>query len=126
MTNSLLLVAYATADPPPPTSDSANSVAISPRYTSTYRPPGPYTGNATITPLSTRVSKDTDTFEVIFTCDSCLHWSQEGSEGGAKTSSGMIDLAWAVSSKRPVLADDGHGLVSIAQHARQGTWVAEV
>ncbi|KAL2822642.1 hypothetical protein BJX63DRAFT_417668 [Aspergillus granulosus] len=121
MTDSLLLVMYADL-----MLESESSVAISPRYTSTYTLPEPYTGNATITPLSTYIDKPTNSFTTIFTCTSCLHWSQNGTEGGAKTSSGMLDLAWAVSPEKPVIAADGQGLVGLIQHERQGTWVAEV
>jgi hypothetical protein len=121
MTDSLLLVAYADPNSKP---ETENTVAISPRYTTTYTLPAAYTGNLTITPLSTHVDKSTNSFEMVFSCTSCLHWSQNGTEGGAKTSSGMLDLAWAISPEKPVL--DATGDLQLVRHEREGTWVAQV
>jgi hypothetical protein len=121
MTDSLLLVAYADPNSKP---ETENTVAISPRYTTTYTLPAAYTGNLTITPLSTHVDKSTNSFETVFSCTSCLHWSQNGTEGGAKTSSGMLDLAWAISPEKPVL--DATGDLQLVRHEREGTWVAQV
>ncbi|KAL3449937.1 hypothetical protein BJX65DRAFT_305401 [Aspergillus insuetus] len=121
MTDSLLLVTYADPNSKP---ETENAVAISPRYTSTYSLPVSYTGNLTITPLSAHVDESTNSFETIFTCASCLHWSQNGTEGRAKTSSGMLDLAWAISPEKPVI--DATGDLKIVQHEKEGTWVALV
>ncbi|KAJ0419373.1 hypothetical protein BJY00DRAFT_285954 [Aspergillus carlsbadensis] len=126
MTDSLLLVAYS-ADPnskPNSKPEPENAVAISPLYTSTYALPAPYTGNATITPLSAHVDRSTNSFETVFTCAWCLRWSQGGTEGRAKTSSGMLDLAWAISPEKPVI--EGNGDLQLVQHEKQGTWVAQV
>ncbi|KAL3456786.1 hypothetical protein BJX64DRAFT_293794 [Aspergillus heterothallicus] len=119
MTDSLLLVAYSD-----PTTEDA--VAIAPRYTSRYALPEAYTGNVTIAPVSSHVDKSNDSFTTVFTCAGCLHWLQDGVEGGAKTSSGMLDLAWAVSPEKPGVDQKSGELVSLVQHEQQGTWVAEV
>ncbi|KAL4877627.1 hypothetical protein BJY04DRAFT_221996 [Aspergillus karnatakaensis] len=117
MTDSLLLVAY--ADP----SKKEKDVQISPRYTTKYSLPQPYEGNATVNTIRSEV---TDAgFTTIFHCQDCLHWAQGESKGGAKTSSGTMDLAYAISPETPTNAACAHEAV-FAQHKAQGTWVAFV
>ncbi|KAI9370465.1 hypothetical protein BJX61DRAFT_548889 [Aspergillus egyptiacus] len=122
MTNSLLLLAYMT----PNDNNTKESVQISTRFTTEYALPGLYTGNATILPVSSRVDKEKDSFEIIFRCTDCLHWDQDGVTGIAPTSSGMLDLAYTISAETPVFHKGECGAVDIVKHTGQGTWVAAV
>ncbi|KAL4985214.1 hypothetical protein BDW68DRAFT_179916 [Aspergillus falconensis] len=112
MTDALLLVAYADGD----------TVKHTLRYTTEYSLPAAYTGNATVSSVHSEVSENA--FTTIVRCKDCLHWEQGGSSGGASTSTGLMDLAFALSSEKPggtaVCADE----VRFVRHSQQGTWVA--
>ncbi|KAL4784338.1 hypothetical protein BJX76DRAFT_357184 [Aspergillus varians] len=115
MTDSLLLVAY----PDPANNTVKHSLRFTPRYTL----PGLYGGNATVTPIQSNVTDDS--FTSIFRCQGCLHWSQNGTEGAAATSSGHLDLAFALASEGPrnsACPDEA----TFVQHSHQGTWLAFV
>ncbi|KAL4958749.1 uncharacterized protein BDV14DRAFT_207475 [Aspergillus stella-maris] len=116
MTDSLLVVAY--ADP------ESKTVKHTLRYTSQYEIPTVYKGNATLLPIHTEIQEDS--FTSVFHCKDCLHWEQNGDiVGAASTSSGMLDLAFAVSPEEPSQSDCADEAVFV-RHANQGTWVAFV
>ncbi|KAL4929382.1 uncharacterized protein BDV17DRAFT_290701 [Aspergillus undulatus] len=117
MTESLLLVAYAD------TNSASKTVKYTLRFTSEYNLPGVYSGNATILPISTDVTADS--FTSIFLCRNCLQWEQGESVGGASTSGGMLDLAFAVSPEGPTRSECADEAVFV-RHENQGTWVAFV
>lgn len=113
MTNALLVVAYA---------DQKQNVKRSLRFTSKYTLPGVYEGNATISPIASEVGKDS--FTTVFRCEECLRWAQNGTEGAAATSSGILDLAFAVEAEGP---DQGcPDEARFRKHSGQGTWVGFV
>ncbi|BCS23938.1 uncharacterized protein APUU_40382S [Aspergillus puulaauensis] len=113
MTNALLVVAYA---------DQKQNVKRSLRFTSKYTLPGVYEGNATISPIASEVEKDS--FTTVFRCEECLRWAQNGTEGSAATSSGNLDLAFAVEAEGP---DQGcPDEAKFRKHSGQGTWVGFV
>ncbi|KAL4797743.1 hypothetical protein BDV19DRAFT_387170 [Aspergillus venezuelensis] len=116
MTDSLLVVAYADSE--------SKVVKHNLRYTSKYELPAVYKGKTTLTPISSTVAEES--FTSIFHCKDCLHWEQDGAiVGAASTSSGMLDLAFAVSPEAPTNAACADDAVFV-RHANQGTWVAFV
>jgi cellobiose dehydrogenase (acceptor) len=117
MTNSLLLVAYTG------TKNKDKNVQISLRYTTEYSLLGVYEGNATIIPIRSEVTEES--FTTIFHCRECLHWAQGRSEGSAVTSSGTLDLAFAISPEGPGNSECP-GEAKLVQHKAQGTCLAFV
>ncbi|KAI1142024.1 carbohydrate-binding module family 1 protein [Hypoxylon sp. FL0543] len=85
MTNSLLLMAWPYED----------KVLTSFRFASGYTSPDVYTGDATLTQISSTIDKDH--FSLIFRCQNCFAWDQEGASGSASTSAGLLVLGWASS-----------------------------
>ncbi|KAH6842501.1 cellobiose dehydrogenase [Chaetomium sp. MPI-CAGE-AT-0009] len=83
MSQALLLVAYA----------SEGTVHTSFRYATGYTLPPLYTGDAKLTQISSSVS-DTS-FEVLFRCENCFAWNQDGAEGSVSTSKGNLVLGRA-------------------------------
>ncbi|OTB09082.1 carbohydrate-binding module family 1 protein [Hypoxylon sp. CI-4A] len=89
MTDALLLVAWPYED----------QVLTSFRFATGYTLPGVYTGNATVTQISSKV---TDTgFEVIYRCQNCFAWDQEGTSGHVETTSGTLVLGRASAGTVP-------------------------
>ncbi|KAF5856581.1 hypothetical protein ETB97_007138 [Aspergillus alliaceus] len=111
MTDALLFVAYPDGD----------AVRTSLRFTSEYSMPGVYTGNATVKQISS-ITNSTG-FSLIFHCQDCLHWSQNGTTGSASTSSGLLDLGYAQSVNSPNNPSCSTE-VKLARHDIQGTWTA--
>lgn len=109
MTNSLLVVAFADGE----------SVKHSLRYATEYALPDVYQGNATLSPIQNEVSKDS--FTSIFHCKDCLRWNQGEGSGKASTSSGNLNLAWAMNEDGP-----GGCAEDLMKHTAQGTWVGFV
>ncbi|KAI1089568.1 carbohydrate-binding module family 1 protein [Rostrohypoxylon terebratum] len=90
MTNSLLVMAW----------PYEGQVLTSFRFASGYVAPDVYTGNATLTQISSTIDKDH--FSLIFRCQDCLAWDQDRATGAtASTSSGALLLGWASSLKAP-------------------------
>ncbi|KAI1097721.1 carbohydrate-binding module family 1 protein [Jackrogersella minutella] len=89
MTAGLLLMAYPYGD----------QVLTSFRFASGYTAPDVYTGNASLTQISSTV--DEDHFALIFRCQDCLVWDQHGSSGSASTTGGSLLLGWASSLQAP-------------------------
>lgn len=83
MSQALLLVAYA----------SEGTVYTSFRYATGYTLPPLYTGDAKLTQISSSVS-DTG-FEVLFRCENCFAWNQDGAAGNVSTSAGNLVLGRA-------------------------------
>ncbi|KAK4208393.1 cellobiose dehydrogenase [Rhypophila decipiens] len=83
MTHSLLIMAWA----------HKGAVYTSLRYAPGYNAPVPYTGNATITQISSNVTANS--FEVIYRCQGCFSWNQAGSSQSVSTSSGLFVLGHA-------------------------------
>lgn len=89
MTQALLLVAW----------PYNGEVLTSFRFATGYNLPGVYTGNATLTQISSKVN-DTG-FEVIYRCQNCFSWDQEGTSGHVETSTGTLILGRASASTVP-------------------------
>ncbi|KAI2464125.1 carbohydrate-binding module family 1 protein [Annulohypoxylon bovei var. microspora] len=89
MTNSLLLMFWPYED----------QVLTSFRFATGYTAPDVYTGNATLTQVSSTI--DEDHFSLIFRCQDCFAWDQDGATGSTSTSSGALILGWASSLQAP-------------------------
>ncbi|KAF9892638.1 hypothetical protein FE257_001040 [Aspergillus nanangensis] len=111
MTNKLLFMAYPYED----------TVLTSFRFGSGYVMPDLYTGNATVTQISSTVS-DTS-FTLLFRCQDCLLWDQDGQTGSATTSAGRLVLGWAQAAESPTSPSCPDDL-SLVQHDGFGIWVA--
>jgi cellobiose dehydrogenase (acceptor) len=78
MTNSLLIVAWATDE----------TVYTSFRFATGYTMPDLYTGDAKLTQISSNITADA--FELIYRCENCFAWDQGGSAGSVSTSGGNL------------------------------------
>ncbi|KAK0708434.1 cellobiose dehydrogenase [Lasiosphaeris hirsuta] len=85
MTQALLLMAW----------PFNGTVYTSLRYATGYNMPTPYTGNATVTQISSTFKAGQ--FELIYRCQGCLSWNQGGSVGKVSTTSGSLILGHAAS-----------------------------
>ncbi|XXH03587.1 hypothetical protein Hte_009992 [Hypoxylon texense] len=92
MTQALLLIAWPYED----------QVLTSFRFATGYNMPGVYTGNATLTQISSKVNGSN--FEIIYRCQNCFAWDQEGSSGSVSTSSGLLILGRASATTVPTNA----------------------
>ncbi|KAI1775447.1 carbohydrate-binding module family 1 protein [Hypoxylon cercidicola] len=112
MTNSLLLMAW----------PYEGQVLTSFRFASGYTSPDVYTGDATLTQISSTV--DESHFTLIFRCQNCLVWDQDGASGSASTSAGALVLGWA-SALRALSNPSCPADVGIAFHSNgQSIWGA--
>ncbi|KAK3679705.1 hypothetical protein LTR78_000081 [Recurvomyces mirabilis] len=115
MTNSLLLVTWTNND----------DIITSFRYASGYVAPDVYTGNATLTPISTNVN-DTH-YELTYRCENCWSWNQDGAAGSQvpTTASGAAQLiGWAQATNPPT--NPGEVDSGLQQHASDGIFGALV
>ncbi|KAK4239955.1 cellobiose dehydrogenase [Achaetomium macrosporum] len=87
MTQALLLVAW----------QYNGTVYTSFRYATGYTLPGVYTGDAKLTQISTNVTATS--FELLYRCQNCFAWSQEGTTGSVSTSQGNLVLGRAASKQ---------------------------
>ncbi|KAL4892213.1 hypothetical protein BDV59DRAFT_193757 [Aspergillus ambiguus] len=111
MPNNLLFMAYPYED----------TVLTSLRFTSGYVMPSVYTGNATVTQITSTVNATH--YTLLFRCEGCLSWNQSNQTGSASTSSGRLVLGWAQATESPTnpsCPDD----ISLVQHDSDGIWVA--
>ncbi|KAK3316753.1 hypothetical protein B0H66DRAFT_305009 [Apodospora peruviana] len=83
MTQALLLMAWA----------YNGTVYTSLRYAPGYNVPVVYTGNATVTQISSTI--DASSFELIYRCQGCFSWTQAGSSQSVSTSSKLLILGRA-------------------------------
>ncbi|KAI5860128.1 hypothetical protein GGS23DRAFT_250254 [Durotheca rogersii] len=93
MTQALLLVAWPYQD----------QVLTSFRFTTGYSLPGVYNGNATLTQI--RSSVNATGFEVIYRCQNCFAWDQDGASGSVHTSSGLLIMGRASAKTVPANAE---------------------
>ncbi|KAH9900088.1 cellobiose dehydrogenase [Xylariomycetidae sp. FL2044] len=111
MTQALLLVAWPYED----------QVLTSFRFATGYNFPGEYTGDATLTQISSKV--DGSSFEIIYRCQGCFAWDQAGSSGSVKTSSGLLIMGQA-SATAPVTNPECPSDVRFGQHTTFGQFGA--
>ncbi|KAI0150382.1 fungal cellulose binding domain-containing protein [Xylariaceae sp. FL1272] len=102
MTNSLLLMAWPYED----------QIMTSFRWATGYDTPELYTGDAELTQISSTVNSTH--YTLIFRCQNCLSWSQDGATGSASTSQGFMVLGWSnafPSPSNPGCPDDTDDIV---------------
>lgn len=107
MNNNLLFLAYPYED----------TVLTSLRFGSGYSMPGVYTGNANVTQISSSINATH--FTLLFRCENCLTWDQNGQTGNATTSKGRLVLGWAQSTESPSNPSCPDN-ISLVQHDNQG------
>lgn len=115
MTSSLLLLTWLNGD----------EVMTSFRYATGYTAPDIYTGNATLTQISSTVN-DTH-YELTYRCESCWSWEQSGVTGAqvpATTSGAAQLMGWAQATNAPTTPTDSDS--AIKQHANDGIFGAVV
>lgn len=100
-------------------------------YAGGYVPPDPYTGNATLTQISSTI---TDThFELVYRCQWCWIWNQQGAEGSQVPTGEVQVLAWAQHNDVPGAGPswkfhtNGQGTFGIpvaeARNAKYSEWI---
>ncbi|KAH8690468.1 hypothetical protein BGW36DRAFT_432270 [Talaromyces proteolyticus] len=89
MINSLLLMTY----------PYNQTIFTSFRYTTTYAKPSVYSGNATLTQISSKLNLTH--YTLIYRCQNCLFWTDGSQTGNASTSAGTLGLRWAQSIAAP-------------------------
>lgn len=87
MTQALLLVAW----------QYSGTVYTSFRYATGYTMPGVYTGNAKLTQISTKITANS--FELIYRCQNCFAWNQDGNSANVSTSTGNLVLGRAAAKQ---------------------------
>lgn len=92
MTGSLLLMAW----------PYENEVLTSFLFATGYVVPDQYKGAATLTQISSTINETH--YRVIFRCQNCLAWDQNGATGQASTSNGFLVLGWAQAMPAPINA----------------------
>lgn len=90
-------------------------------WASGYDTPGSYTGNAKLTQIASSVNATN--YSVIFRCENCLSWDQDGETGGISTSSGFMLLGWAQAYKSPT-NPSCPSKIGIEQHDTQNIFPA--
>lgn len=111
MTGSPLILAY----------PDKKSVKTSLRFATKYTLPPVYTGNATVRHIASAVNSTA--FSLIFHCQDCLHWSQNGTTGSVSTSGSLLDFGYAQSIQRPINPSCPDKAV-VRKHESHGTWTA--
>lgn len=89
MNQALLLVAWAYQD----------QVVTSFRFATGYNLPDIYSGDAKLTQISSLVNGST--FELIYRCENCYSWNQNGQAGSVATTSGFFILGYAQAQTAP-------------------------
>ncbi|KAI1389821.1 uncharacterized protein F4822DRAFT_442940 [Hypoxylon trugodes] len=111
MTQALLLIAWPYKD----------QVLTSFRFATGYNLPGVYTGNATLTQISSKVTETG--FEVIYRCQNCFAWNQDGTSGSVQTSGGTLVMGRA-SAKTVPSHPECPADISFVQHQSFGQFGA--
>lgn len=113
MTQALLLMAW----------PHEEEVLTSFRYATGYSMPATYTGEAKLTQISS--STNGSTYEVLFRCENCFSWNQDGSTGSVSTSEGFLVLGWATANAAPSNPACPTG-IKFGQHTSFGQFGAEL
>ncbi|KAL2755480.1 carbohydrate-binding module family 1 protein [Sodiomyces alcalophilus JCM 7366] len=85
-------------------------------YAPSYDFPEIYTGDATVTQISSKVNATH--YEIEFRCQDCWSWDHGGEIGSISTSAGFLILGWAHSFSSPENAQCPANIV-VEQHDRQ-------
>ncbi|RYO77912.1 hypothetical protein DL766_001885 [Monosporascus sp. MC13-8B] len=93
MTQALLLVAWPYED----------QVLTSFRYATGYSSPVPYTGDAKLTQIASKMNETH--FELQYRCENCFSWDHDGSTGSVSTSNGVLVVGRAAANAVPSNAE---------------------
>ena len=77
-----------------------------------------YTGNATLTQIYSTVNSTH--YSLVYRCQNCWAWNQDGTSGSSSTSSGFQLLGWALASDYPDTPSDPD--TNVEQHENQGNF----
>ncbi|CAJ2502785.1 Uu.00g101790.m01.CDS01 [Anthostomella pinea] len=113
MTQALLLMAWPNAD----------EVLTSFRFATGYVMPEAYTGDATLTQISSSVNGSG--FEIIYRCQNCFSWDQDGAAGSVNTTASFFVLGQAVSATVPANPDCPTD-ITFSQHDTFGQFGAQL
>jgi cellobiose dehydrogenase (acceptor) len=114
MTNSLLITAW-------PHEDTVYTML---GFATGYVMPDLYKGNAEITQVSSTINATH--FTLVFRCQNCFSWSQDGAERSVSTSSGALVLGW-VQAFGEVVNPTCPAQISLDQHDNgMGIWGAQL
>lgn len=89
MTQALLLMAWPYED----------QILTSFRFAPGYAAPEVYTGDAKLTQISSTLSEDS--FELLYRCENCFSWDQDGSTGSVSTTEGLLITGRAAAKAAP-------------------------
>ncbi|KAK5107138.1 hypothetical protein LTR62_001696 [Meristemomyces frigidus] len=115
MTDSLLLVTWV----------NNGDILTSFRYASGYVAPDIYSGNATLTPISSNVNNTH--YELTYRCENCWSWDQDGAAGSqvpATTTGAAQLIGWAQATNAPT--NPGEADSGLQQHDNDGIFGALV
>jgi cellobiose dehydrogenase (acceptor) len=90
MTGSLLLMAW----------PNSNQILTSFLFATGYDTPVQYTGDAKLTQISSTINATH--YSLIYRCQNCLAWNQNGQTGKMTTSAGRVLLGWAQAFPPPI------------------------
>ena len=89
MTQALLLMAWPYED----------QILTSFRFAPGYAAPEVYTGDAKLTQISSMLAEDY--FELLYRCENCFSWDQDGSTGSVSTTEGLLITGRAAAKAAP-------------------------
>ncbi|KAF7551666.1 cellobiose dehydrogenase [Stylonectria norvegica] len=89
MTNTLLLMAYPHED----------EIYTAFKWATAYEMPVPYSGSAKLSQISSTINETH--YTLIYRCEGCLSWDQDGTTGKVSTSSAFMLLGWCQASASP-------------------------
>jgi cellobiose dehydrogenase (acceptor) len=69
------------------------------RWATDFFMPGPYIGNATVTQISSAVNDSS--YELIYRCQNCLSWEQDGTSAVSASTQGFLILGRAAAAEGP-------------------------
>lgn len=111
MTNTLLLMAYPNGD----------DVLTGFWWATGYEMPVPYTGDAELTQIFSSINETHH--KVVFRCQNCLAWDQDGTTGSVSTSSAFMLTGWCLASASPTNPDCPAD-ITLVQHDTQSIFGA--
>lgn len=114
MTSRLLLTAW----------PSGTDVLTSFRWANGYVQPDLYKGNAKLTQISSTINSTH--FKLLYRCENCLAWNQDGVAGSVSTSSGGIVFGWASALTPPTSASCPTQALFVQHDNGQSIWGAQL
>lgn len=111
MTNTLLLMAYPNGD----------DILTAFMWATGYEMPVPYTGDAELTQIYSAMNETGH--KLVYRCQNCLAWDQDGTTGSVSTSNGAMLTGWCLASESPGNPDCPQD-ITLVQHDSQSIFSA--